>query len=85
MAIRDVAGRLNVGIFEKVELPDGRIATPLRGRGHKIDYEIEGKTVRSTSRYSPEQIAYDAMMSDADDALMLFPMRTPKWTKGKKR
>ncbi len=83
MASRDVAGNLRVGIFEKIELPDGRIAKPLKGTSTKIDYDVEGKTVRSTSRYSPFAIQYDA---DAEmrEEFFALPLRSPNRSRSKR-
>ena len=75
MAIRDVAGELRVGMFDKVTLPDGRVAKPKRGNGKQITYDVDGKEVVSTSRYAPHRIQYDA---DGDDFYAIaLPMRSP--------
>lgn len=75
MAIRDVAGNLRVGPFDKVELPDGRIAKPLGGTSKRVRYDVEGKEVESTSRYAPHAIQFDADYDD--DELFGIPLTHP--------
>lgn len=64
MPIRDVAGELRTGVFEKVPLPNGEVAVPVNGTANHIDYRIGGKIVRSTARYAPHMVEYSAMIEN---------------------
>lgn len=75
MASRDVAGRLRVGAFEQIELPDGRIAKPVSGTGNHVTYDVDGERVESTSLYSPYTIQYDAMSDDESPLIAIAPRR----------